>query len=299
MKSPFLCGVALILLAAALLVACGTPPSPAPTGEPPTTTPAAETPPTVEVITVVVPIPGVVEPENIVLQLDWTGGMLAPFVWGDLPELTLLDDGTLIYQDKQAMTVQLTQQEAQALVQKVLDLGFERLESYTDECQTAIDGTGSCITDATTSRLRLRMPDGKLHEVDNYAEFTNDPEALKAIRAYLTDYRNPAARPYSPEKAVLYVRTIGNPGDLKVVEWPLDPALLSISIEKERYCAFVIGRSDAEMLAALPRQSMGYQYFRLGDQVWEAVLIPWLPGADDTATLAYDGLLCPGPSPKE
>ena len=290
MGTHLVCRTIPVLLAAALLAACGSAP---------TLTPAAEPPPVVVEVTKVVPIAGVIEPENIRLQLDWTGGMLMPFVWGDLPELTLLDDGTLIYQDEQAMVVQLAQQEAQAMVQQVRDLGFERLESYTDECQTEADGTGMCISDATTSRLRLRMPDGELREVDNYAEFANDPDALKAIRAYLTEYRNAAAQAYSPEKAVLYIRTIGNPGDLEVLDWPFDSALLSTPIEEERYCARVVGRSEVGTLAALPRQSMGFQYFRLGDQVWEAVLVPWLPGADDTAALAYDGLLCPEPAPKE
>jgi hypothetical protein len=248
-------------------------------------------------VVVAVPIAGVVKPENIVLQLDWSGGMALPFVWGDLPELTLLDDGTLIYRDGQAMAVQLTQPDARALVQHVLDLGFERLESHWDPCQTAADGTGVCITDATTSRLRLRMSDGTLGEVDNYAEFANDPDALRAIRAFLTDYRNPAAEPYVPEKAVVYLRPIGNPGDLPVLDWPLDPALLGVRIEGDTYCARVLPGSDAKTLAALPRQNLGFQYFRQGTQVWEVALVPWLPGADYTAALAADGLLCPGPAP--
>ena len=81
-----------VLLAAVLLSACRAAPSPTPTVEPP---------PVVEEVTKVVPIAGVVEPENIRLQLDWGGSMVTPFAWGDLPELTLLDDGTLIYREAQ------------------------------------------------------------------------------------------------------------------------------------------------------------------------------------------------------
>ena len=276
----------LVLLAAALLASCGGTSTPTPTAEPP---------PAVEEVIKVVPIAGVVEPQNIRLQLDWSGGMVMPFVWGDLPELTLLDDGTLIYQGAQAMVVRLTEPEAQTLVQEVLDLGFERLESHTDQCQTSDDGTGMCIMDVTTSSIQLRMADGTLREVDNYAEFANDPDALRAIRAFLTDYANPAAAPYIPEKAVLYLRTLGNPGDLEVLDWPLDPGLLTEAPGEDNYCARVVGRSEAEVLAALLRQSMGSQYFRAGGQVWEVVLVPWLPGADYTAALASYGQLCPEP----
>lgn len=286
MKRHSVCRMIPALLAAVLLSACGGSPTPAPTVEP--------LPDGGEVIKVL-PIAGVVEPQYIRLQLDWGGGMVLPFAWGDLPELTLLVDGTLIYRDAQAMVVRLTGPEAQALVQEVLDLGFERIESHTDLCQTAADGTGLCIYDATTSRLRLRMPDGELREVDNYAEFANNPDALRAIRALLTDYRNPAAKPYVPERAVIYLRTIGNPGGLEVLEWPLDPALLAKARGEDNYCALIVGRGVAETLTALPRQSMGFQYFRLGSQVWEVVLVPWLPGADYTAALVSDGLLCPEP----
>ena len=61
--------------------------------------------------------------------------------------------------------------------------------------------------------------------------------------------------------------------------------------------ARVLTRSDAETLAALPRQSTGFLYFRLGSQVWEVVLVTWLPGADYTAALTADGRLCPAPIP--
>lgn len=284
-----------VLLAAVLLSACGVVVGPTQTDELPT--PAAEPPPVVETVIVTVPVSGVVEPEGIRLQLDWSGGMLIPFVWSHLPDLTLLDDGTLIYQDTQAMVMRLTEPEAQALVQQVLDLGFEGLESHTGSCQDIGNGKGVCIMDATTSSIRLRMADGTLRQVDNYAEFADDPDVLRAIRAFLTDYRSPAAQPYIPEKAVLYVRTIGNPGDLEVLDWPLDPALLIKAPGEDNYCAQVVGRSEAETLAALPAQSMGFRYFREGSQVWEVVLVPWLPGADYTAVLAYNGLLCSEPTP--
>jgi len=246
----------------------------------------------------IVEVAGPVQPDNILLQIDWLGGMVIPHAWGfDLPELTLLEDGTLVYWGDQAMVVRLTQPQAQALVRQVLDLGFERLESYTDQCQTDASGTGLCIMDATTSLLRLRMSDGTLREVRNYAEFANDPDALRAIRTFLTGYQNPAASPYVPERAALYIRPIGEPGDLTVLDWPLDPALLSRSAGPDTYCARVLAHSEVETLATQAGKSTGYLYFRLGSQVWEVVLVPWLPGVDYTAALAADGLLCPAPAP--
>ena len=56
------------------------------------------------------------------------------------------------------------------------------------------------------------------------------------------------------------------------------------NLGEDNYCSRVVGRGEAEALVELPRQSMGFQYFRQGDQVWEVVLVPWLPGLDYTAS---------------
>ena len=62
--------------------------------------------------------------------------------YGRVPGFTLMDNGRLIYLDEgkrfdqgRIMEGDVSAEDAQALMQRVLDLGFERLRSYVDECQ--------------------------------------------------------------------------------------------------------------------------------------------------------------------
>ena len=122
-KPPWAAGILIGLLVAAF-VACSTEPQP-------TATPAPDT--------------DQFDLPDVLIQFDYeptfsTPERFAPF--GRVPPFTLLEDGTLIYLDEggrydeqRVMEVRLSGDDVEALVQQVLDLGFERLENYSEQCQ--------------------------------------------------------------------------------------------------------------------------------------------------------------------
>ena len=105
------------------------------------------------------------------------------------------------------MEVRLSGDDVEALVQQVLDLGFERLENYSEQCQNLDYGTGMCLADASHTVLRVRLPSGEPRQVRIYANFGSDLQALESIRSTLREYSHPDARPYVPAKATLFIRS--------------------------------------------------------------------------------------------
>jgi sulfatase modifying factor 1 len=304
------CGVAFLILMATLLAGCGVRASPALlSSATPSPTPSQPGGSSgcgdLEEATVDVS-PAPLQPANILLQLAWEGGLTRPelaFVFGRVPEFTLLADGRAFYKvpddpptfDRgQMMAVHLTPAERQELVQRVLDLGFEHLESYRSSCLQLPNGVCKCVSDSGESILRLRLANGELREVRNYADFANDPEALAAIRALLEEYRHPKAEPYVPEKAALFIQAVGPAGDPAVQDWPLDPAWLAASASAAQ-CQTVLSGSDLGALLSVTGRNIGDFHFRVGDRVYVVYLVPWLPGVDYTDLLASSGQACPPP----
>jgi formylglycine-generating enzyme required for sulfatase activity len=259
-------------------------------------------------ITKVVGPPVSLQPANILLQLAWEGGFTRQeraFVFGRVPDFTLLTDGRAFYPvpddppmfDRgRLMVVQLTPAESQELAQRVLDLGFERLESYQDSCRQLPGGSCECVEDAGESVLRLRLASGELREVRNYHTFANDPDALAAIRALLEGYQHPKAEPYIPEKAALFIQTVAS-DDPTVQDWPLDglyPLDLAWFVGASAVqCQRVLSGSDLETLISVTGRNSGDFQFRAGGRVYAVYLVPWLPGVDYTDFIAGSGQACP------
>jgi hypothetical protein len=302
MARRLLHGVLLLILVATLLSACGLTDR-FTSAVTPTPTPAGSEGPsgcggTGEITVDLSPIP--LQPANIVLQLAWEGGLTRPevtYAFGNVPEFTLLADGSAYYVDppefdqRQTMVAHLMPAESQELVQRVLDLGFERLESYADSCQSLPDGSCQCVADAGTSILRVRLPGGELREIRNYADFANNPAVLTAIRTLLTEYRHPQAEPYQPEKAALFLRPAPSSSDFPVLDWPLPPAWL-VGGTGDFSCVRVLAGADLGSLLAVTGRNLGDSYVRAGDQVYSLYLVPWLPGVDYTELVASSGQAC-------
>jgi len=298
-------GVSFLLLAAMLLVACGV--SERPTAAVivvvPATAPRPSPTPTPCVPSAVGSFPATLAPSDTLLSLDWEGGFTPQelsFPFGRVPEFTLLADGHAFYVDppqwdkEQTMVARLTPAEAQALVQRVLDLGFECLESYTDQCRRLADDTSECVTDSGTSILRVRLPTGELRAIRNYASFANDPNVLTAIRGLLQDYTHPGAETYVPDKATLFVQPVPIPSGVPVLDWPLSPAWLT-PLSAASQCERVLAGTDLQALLAVTGRNMGEFFFRHADadQVYKIYLTPWLPGVDYTDLIVSTGQPCP------
>jgi hypothetical protein len=230
-------------------------------------------------------------PDDILVQQDYEPGFFRPeanFEFGRVPPFSLFADGTLIYilegatyDEETVMQVKLTPEESLAILQQVLDYGFEGLESHTDFCQDQGGGEMMCIADAATTILRTRLPSGELGEVKIYADFANDPEAFQNITNFLTSYTNADAQPYQPEAATLFIRPLGEAVDVTLLDWPLDANWLSGLDFGERGMVAVslTGENLERYLAAVPRNT-GDAFFSQDDQTYNAFLVPWLPGLD-------------------
>ncbi len=234
------------------------------------------------------------DPQDILVQLDYEPGFTLPEYsspFGRTPYFTLLADGRVIYidenQDSKVMQAQLSPDQAAALLQKVHDLGFDRLESHTDMCGKLPDGTDNCVADMSTSVLRVRMADGSLREIHNYANFSNDPAAYEAVFNLLNDYTGPEAAVYVPDAATLFVRIVPPPEQSSPANWPLDPAYVKqAQAALDQFTAVVLSSEES----ATWQKNVGIDnsgiVFQLDGQPVLGMFVPWLPGQDYSADIA-------------
>ncbi len=180
--------------------------------------------------------------------------------FGRVPPFTMLEDGTLVYvdegrgYDERVMEVKLSENDADALLQQVLDLGFERLGNHAEQCEDSGGGATACLADASYTVLRVRLPSGEPRQVRIYANFGRDPQALQAIRSLLSGYSHPDARPYVPAKATLFIRPIA------------------------------VEELEARLLWLNDRR--GDFFFQNEGEAYHTTLVPWLPSVDYTTDLA-------------
>jgi Tol biopolymer transport system component len=163
-------------------------------------------------------------------------------------------------------------------------------------CQDQPDGTQMCLADAAYTILRGRLPSGELHEVKIYADFANDPAAFQEITATLENYQHPAAVPYQPEAATLFISPLMGEPEGPVPAWPLEPALLQRANPEQPWATTLEGDALAAFIAGLPR-NMGDFPFEYEGQRFNAFLVPWLPGVDYRADIQAEfPAQTPGPA---
>jgi len=277
-----------------ILAACA-PTVPVPqTGTEPTKPADTAAPPAVNE-TPAAPVSGL-DAEEVLLQLTYEPGFMLPeyqFPFGRSPYFTLLADGRVIYidenQDFKVMQAQLSQDEAAALLQQVRDMGFENLQSHTDMCGKLADGSEPCIADASTSIMRVRMEDGSLREIRNYANFSNGPATYDAIYNLMNDYTHPEAAIYVPHAATLFIRIVPPPEMASPADWPLDPAYVKrAQSAPDQFTAVALSAEEAALWQKDVGVNSGPITFQLDGQPVSGLFVPWLPGEDFSDEIAAE-----------
>ena len=228
---------------------------------------------------------GSVNPATVVVQLAYRGTFMIGPPFSQIPPFTLLADGTLITVKDDVLLdeTKLSRDEADRIVRHVRDLGFDRLETRTDECKRNPDGTGLCISDAAYTILRVVSPAGKLREVTTYADFSNEPAIHEKVVAYLTGYKPARSTPYRPTFGVLHVHAD------EAVPKPSCPAIDAAVLRREKdktvWALPIEGAAVESVLAIAPGYVRRFAACANGVQ-YQLMFMPGVPGSDLSEELA-------------
>ena len=230
--------------------------------------------------------------DSVFLQYEpeeQAGPAEASVPFGRVPEFTLLADGRVFYVERsdslqpgqpRLLSARLTAAEVRDVMQQVMKKGLGRLDMWVCPCQEMGVGTSLCVAyePGTPPLLRLRDPaNGQLVQPALYNQPAQVP---RAVHTLLTGYQHTAAQPYVPIEAALFVRPVAAADGQVVYLWPFDPAWLQPPDPDAEQWATVLAGDDLVEMMALVASNMGDFWFGHAGQVYETVLVPWLPGVN-------------------
>jgi hypothetical protein len=208
--------------------------------------------------------------------------------FGRVPEVTLYEDGTIIYEsDAGVMVYGIGEKRAAQQHAHVVELGIAQVRSKEDDCRTDGDVT-TCLSDSGFAVLRVRAHDGKLRELRNYAGWADERQAtLHAVYDRLKLLRQPyewETRRYVPEHATLFLALERDEDSRerreRAKDWPLGDALLERVIAKRQLVLAIDAATIATLAAAIGTNATSRVELRHDDVIVSAALVPWLPGVD-------------------
>lgn len=242
--------------------------------------------------------------DDLLLQHAWEHGMLAPVAgdvhqpYGRLPSFTLYRDGTVLFTERNGLVHSLRmwrmpEGDARDHIEHVRALGAAQLRNHSHHCLD--EGRyRRCISDAGVRVLRVRLADGTLRELRNYAGFEpRRVEQLQAIYDRITaieaHYRNSPL--YLPRGATLFVTPLEREvADLhpdsraRLRLWPLDDETLQRALADKKV-ALEVPQIRA-MIAATGTNVVRDDLFVHEGRPFYASMIPWLPHADYREAIA-------------
>ncbi len=224
-------------------------------------------------------VPGKPSEPAVVVQLLYRGTFFIGPPFSSLPPFTLLDDGTLITADDKTpvATTKLSRDEVAAIVQRVRDLGFDKLENHPEHCKkNPSNNTSVCTSDGAYTIVRV-LRDGKLAEIATYEDHSNEPKILSAIIDYLVHHKHPATTPYRPTVAVMHVE--GEDVQMPTSCRAIDPAVLHASADSRIWGIKLEGRELDVILASAP-SNIGRWVACANGKAFKLTLVPGIPGSD-------------------
>lgn len=243
--------------------------------------------------------------DGVVVQMEYVPTWAYPEdmqTFGRVPELTMFEDGTVIYLEETAppevgyfvRSTKLGPGERSTLVEALLERGFMRLQSHPSNRWENADGTAVVRYDAAISVISVRLPNGDLRTIRNYGGFANDRRALDSVREYLSTWSSADAQPYAPERATLFFKRLplqsgGSHGHLPVVSWSLPDALLQPP--ESDVCEWAIAIGGREYRSLVPSQGTVPQSTAVRiqhqDEHFYVSVVPWLPNEDHSEAVRH------------
>jgi len=234
--------------------------------------------------------------DDILLQLAYEPTFSTPssrYPYGRVPEFTLLADGRLFYMaeeelDRSLKIIILSPEDTNEMLQEMLDLGIAILEDYTEDCMLQSDGNSLCIEDAPFTILRQRLPDESLKEVRSYANFSNEPKILEVIIQRLSNYTHPGAEMYQPSEAALFLQSILGEVSGNAQQYPLVGNFAPPTLNDSGIWAFYLSSEELTTYLQAIIDKRTPSIFEINNNLYQAELVPWLPGADYREQLEAD-----------